>query len=662
MAKQNKMTERELLALCRSEYHNASQYSSSLDNAREQNMSYYLGLPMGNEVEGRSQVISTDVSDVVEAMMPPLMRTFAQSDKAVEFEPTLNDEEGAKQATQFVHHIVWKDNEGFQVVHDQLKDGLLQKMGVVRWSWQEFKETSEHVYSGLSIEEVAMVMQEMAGYRKTVEVVEQETEESEIGEVFNVKLRVTEECGRVVLDNIAPEQVRIRQDLRELDDQTRYFGIVDRCTRSELIERGFDRSVVMELPAYEEDDMLDDEQTRFGDIGGTTDISGEAADPMAQTVEIVEQYIMVDWDRDGTAERRLVIMGGGRILYNERHDDLPVSLFSPIRVPHRAIGRCQADQTVEIQKVNTFLWRGMIDNMAIVNNGRNVVRTGKDAVNMDDVLTVRANQIIRTKGDPRSDVFPLETPFIGDKAKAVIDYVKSVRQERTGVTNYTMGMDGDDLHDTATGFQGLTERTDERIELVARLYAECLKRMYYGILKLVATHQDTPRQIRVLGQPIEIDPAQWSEKFSVTVNVGLGTGKKDKKIQALVAVMEKQEQLMAAGSPLVDLELYHNSLSMLIELTDLYSADKFFHDPSSEEFQMKMMEMAQQQEPPNPLVQAEMIKAQSREKEAAAKLQLQAQEQQHKQGMQQADRQLDHLEKMTELELKYGQNVPGSAV
>ena len=663
--KRNKMTQRELAALCRAEYYNADTYNSALDQAREDNMAFYLGLPLGNEVEGRSQVVSSDVADVVEAMMPPLVRIFAQAEDAVEFEPELYDEEGADMATRYVRHVVFKENEGFKLIHDQIKDGLLQKMGVLRWSWQEFKETREHIFDGMSVEEIAVLMEDLAGPKRTIEVVEQETVESEQGELYNVKLLVTEESGRVVVESITPEQVRIKQDLTELNNNTRYFGIVDRATRSELIERGFDRDRVMKLPAYEDDDSLDEEETRFADLGGASQHMGEAADPLSQTVEVIEQYIMVDWDNDGVAERRLVIMGGGEILYNERHDDLPVCLFSPIRIPHRAIGRCPADQAMEIQKINTFLWRGMIDNMSLVNAGRHVVRHGKDGVNVDDMLTVRQNGIIRTKGDPRSDVFPLKTQWIGDKAQVIMEYVKGVRQERTGVTNYTMGLDGDNLHDTATGFQGLTERTDERIELIARLYAEtALKPMFYGVLSLLMKHQDTPRQIRILGKPIEINPRMWTEKFSVTCNVGLGTGRKEKQIAALSAVIQKQEQLMASGSPLVDMEKYHNALSMLIQKTDLYSPDKFFHDPSTPEFQQKMAMMAQQQgEPPaDPLVQAEMIKAQSKEKEAAARMQLEQQRAEHEQAMEEVDRRLEHLEKMTELELKYNRNVPGSAV
>ena len=664
-SKRKKMGSDELIAICKSEYTNADDFNGVLDEARRKNVSYYLGLPMGDEVDGRSKVVSSDVADVVEGMMPPLMRIFSQSEDAVEFEPELYDTEGADMATKYVRHIFFKDNPGFQIVHDQIKDGLMQKMGVVRWRWCETKETTEKSYSGLSVDELAIVLEGLEGPEKTIEIVESEMEEGELGPVYEVKVRVTVEKKRVVIENVPPENVRIRSDLAEFNNDTGYVGFLCRDTRSNLIVRGFPEDVVNELPAYG-DDNDQEEDARFGDLGGVDRDLSSSGDKSSQEVEIIEQFIKVDYDGDGVAERRLVIMGGGKLLYNERHDTLDAALFSPIRIPHRAIGRCPADQAKSIQEVRTAVQRNMLDNMYLVNNGRVVARVdGSNGVNLDDLLTVRPGGVVRTKGQPGADVVPLVTPWVGDKALAIDEYMKSSRQERTGVTNFTMGLDGNDLHDTATGFAGLQERSDERIELIARIYAETsLKRIFMGVLSTVAHHQDGAREIRILGRPVEVDPAAWTEQYGVTVNVGLGTGRKDKQIQALVAIIEKQELLMQAGSPLVDLEKYHNALSMLIEKTDLYDADLFFHNPASEEFRAKMLQAAQQQgeKPLDPYVEAEMIKAQSREKEAAAKLQLQAQAQQHEQAMKEGDRMLTHQEKMTELELRYNRNVPGSVV
>ena len=46
-----------------------------------------MAKPLGNEIEGRSQVISTEFADTVEQVMPSLMRLFTGSDKIVQFAP-----------------------------------------------------------------------------------------------------------------------------------------------------------------------------------------------------------------------------------------------------------------------------------------------------------------------------------------------------------------------------------------------------------------------------------------------------------------------------------------------------------------------------------------------------------------------------------------------
>ena len=57
-------------------------YDTEFSQDRTDTLSYYLGDPFGNEVDGRSQVVATEVSDVIEYMMPSLMRVFGNGDFA----------------------------------------------------------------------------------------------------------------------------------------------------------------------------------------------------------------------------------------------------------------------------------------------------------------------------------------------------------------------------------------------------------------------------------------------------------------------------------------------------------------------------------------------------------------------------------------------------
>jgi len=122
---------------------------------RQQALEYYLGEPYGNEVEGKSQIITREVAEVVDGALPQLMRVFTSSDDAVVFEPVnQGDEETAEQATNYVNHIFYKDNNGFEIMHDWMKDALLQKVGVVKAYWDDKTDVTKEKYYGLNDDEL----------------------------------------------------------------------------------------------------------------------------------------------------------------------------------------------------------------------------------------------------------------------------------------------------------------------------------------------------------------------------------------------------------------------------------------------------------------------------------------------------------------------------
>ena len=131
--------------------------TSTLATQRLQADKYYRGEPFGDEVSGRSQVVSRDVAQYVDSQMPSLMRVFASGDEVVVFEPTQpQDEEGAKQATDYVTWV-WRQNDGFVRFHNWFKDGLLFKLGVVKIWWDETEERTREVYRALTDEQLAAI-------------------------------------------------------------------------------------------------------------------------------------------------------------------------------------------------------------------------------------------------------------------------------------------------------------------------------------------------------------------------------------------------------------------------------------------------------------------------------------------------------------------------
>lgn len=158
MAKNSPMTEDELRALTDSEMRQSVGYwGGKLAEQRRKAEYYYLGLPKGDltppEVEGRSAVVSPDVRNTIEAMMPQLMVKFCGGDSVVEFEPTKPGpefEQEARNITEYLNYLFFKKNSGHLVTYTMFKDAMLQKRGMVKVWWDDRVEETKEEYKGLS--------------------------------------------------------------------------------------------------------------------------------------------------------------------------------------------------------------------------------------------------------------------------------------------------------------------------------------------------------------------------------------------------------------------------------------------------------------------------------------------------------------------------------
>ena len=82
-----------------------------LAQERAKSLDAYLGKPYGNEQTGRSQVVTSDVADAIEGLMPSLIRVFTSGDDICEFEPFgPEDEEAAKQETDYCNYVLTQKN------------------------------------------------------------------------------------------------------------------------------------------------------------------------------------------------------------------------------------------------------------------------------------------------------------------------------------------------------------------------------------------------------------------------------------------------------------------------------------------------------------------------------------------------------------------------
>jgi hypothetical protein len=225
----------------------------------------------------------------------------------------------------------------------------------------------------------------------------------------------------------------------------------------------------------------------------------------------------------------------------------------------------------------------------------------------------------------------------------------------------------------------MEEAGEAKIELIARNYAETgFRKLYEGIAWLVSRYQDSETEFRVLGKALTANPKAWKYKHHVQSSVGLGAGNNDQIIQSLQGLYAIQTQLKATGSPLVDNVDLYNTLKRITDGLGLPRADEFFNNPEepddllmaqNEALNNLVIQLQEQvQGMQNPLAEAETIKQQAFLAKAQSDAQLdvaklaQDDSQFNKEIAKQGKQLQDLTVKLTELELKYQQDVPGALV
>jgi len=662
------LTQDELKALVGAESRQALGYSSSkLSMARQKSMYYYLGLPVGDlsppEVDGRSSVVSTDVRDTIESMLPQLMVTFVGSDTVAEFEATKpGDEQKAEQATEYVNYLFYKKNNGHRIAYTWMKDALLQKNGIVKVWWDTRNEETREEYRGLSEVELTQLLED-----DEVEVTEQSTsvdeEDAEQRQqaimqlmqqaqaqpqsapqvmqqiqqieakppklVYDVVCKRTKTDGKVCIENVPPEEFLIARDAKDIETAS-FVAHRVRRSRSELKSMGYKN--VDQLTSQDADSAVNSERIQrlsWNDENAASDQDGEG-DKSQDMIWVLEAYIRCDFDGDGIAELRKVTMAGNELLDNEPVDAIPFVSITPVPLPHEFFGLSLADLSMESQKTKTSILRAQLDNMYLAVNGRYFAV--ENQVNLDDLLTSRPGGVVRIKAAGAVGRLDQGAPDIGNSMQ-MMEYMQQDLENKTGWTRYSQGNDSGSLNDTATGVNVITNRADMRLDLIARNFSEGYVDLFKLILKLVCQYQQKEQIVKLTGGWVPIDPREWSNQFDVCINVGIGMGNKDQKIQHLTMLGQVQAQGLAIGIATPD-NIYHAATELSKQL-GFKNADKFFTDPSKTPPQQK----------PDP----EQMKAQAQMQVEQMKLQSSTQ---LKQMELQHNAQLDDAKRNHELQLE----------
>lgn len=598
-------------------------------------LQYYLRQPLGNEVEGKSQVVTGEVAEAIDGALPALMRIFAGSDEIVVADPTgPGDEAGAKQATDYLNYIFLRDNPGVTIMRDWFFDALLQKNGIVKAYWEDKVDVSREEYEGLTDDELAMLLQD-----DEIEIVSQDvrvlpavdptmaetiTMAGGVVPTFNlndVKIKKRKNSGKVVIENVPPEEFLISKKGVAIRGSRAAPFVAHRrqITRSDLIAMGFDKEQVNSLPSGDALAYTPERVVRFSPGEQPYDLQSE--EMALQEVEVFECYILHDENGDGIAELRQVFYAGNEILSNEECDYIPFYSICPIPIPHKFFGNSLADRTTDLQLIKTTVTRQMLDNLYLTNDARTWAVEGQ--VNLDDLLTSTAGGVIRVKSP--TALGQLAVQNMSGQSFPMLQYLDTVQQKRTGVTDMSQGLDANILQNvTAAAVASMQQAGAGKIELIARLFAEGgVKELFEGILHLVTKYQNKERIIRLRGQYVAVDPRTWANKYDLSINVGLGNGNRDQQMAMLQMVLAKQEQMLGQfgpANPLVSMGQYRSTLGRFVEAAGFKDSAEFFK-PITPEVDQALSNPPPQEPQMPPEIQAVMMRTQADIQAQQAKMQ-----------------------------------------
>lgn len=612
---------------------------------QDDNLERYLGMPYGDEEDGRSQAISMDVAEVVDWAIPDILEPFISGDQVVEFCPNnRKEEEYCKRATELVNHDFYNENDGVTFLHDVVKTGCIQKAGWSKTVWEEQTEYTREKMEGLSL---AHLQELQADESLELEDIESEPIEGKIiapealaaysdGMTYSATVISSHETGANRIMALPPEQVKYSARTANPQDLEYICHEVD-VTRSKLLEMGFDAEKVDLIPSSGKSNFdLSREDVRFHDESRRENSGTQHA---SDTLVLVEEYPLIDADGDGKLERRQIFRVGKVILSNEEVDEHPFDVWSPDRIPHRLVGLAIADKVKQTAYIKTHLTRQLLDNVYLANNPRIEVpdgAMGEDTIS--DLLTYRVGGLIRTKGQGQM-LRPIEIPDRSGTAMQAIMYMDGVREQQSGVTKNGMAVSSEVVDPKSATESRRQDRNEQvRKRLMVRMLAQTfLVPVFRKMLKNIVRYQNAEKEIQVRGKWVAIDPRGWNANLKARVSVGLGYANRDEMIQGATIIGQAQQLAMPMG--IVEPKHLYKTATKLVEASGMGFGEDYFTDPTSEEGQQAIAAKQQQAAQDPKMIEAQG-KLQIRQIEADFNARMKAQDAQNRREMAQFQAQM----------------------
>ena len=594
---------------------------SEISQQRSDALSYYFGAPLGNEMAGKSQVVSRDVQETIDWIMPSLMKIYTSGDSVVQFQPqTAEDVPQAEQETEYVNYLFMRKNDGFTIMHDWFQDALMMKNGIVKVYVDEIHRDKFDYFTGLDEDMITEILAD-----ENVQLLAQ----TDNGDgTYDIKIKTVDTKRDIKVCNVPPEEFIIDREAKGIKDAA-IVGHRPSVTRSYLKELGVPDDVLDELQydTYDRTDSSPEALVRdafdgTGDSGYSASVKSEAT----RKTRLNDVYVTLDVNGDGVAELRHIMYVGDYIILNEETDCVPFANICAHKIAHKFFGMSIYDKIKDIQEIRSALMRNILDNIYTTNNGRYAVIEGQ--VNLDDLLKNQSGGVVRQK--TQGAITPLDVPQLSPDVYNMLDRLEADRGKRTGVTDRSRGLDSNTLHSNqaASSVSQLMTAAEQQIDLIARMIGETgVKHLFQLLHEFAIKYQDQEEVFQLRGQFVRVNPASWRQRYDLTIQVGIGNMNKDQQLMHLMRMFEMAQTVVQNGGlgVLVSEKNLYNVLKELTQNAGYKDVDRYWTDPDSpeaKEAKRKAEEAAAQPTPEQIKAENDRFRAQADAQKAQADAQV----------------------------------------
>ena len=511
----------------------------------------YYGRPLGNEVKGRSKYMSRDLLETIEWIMPTLIKTLASGDSKIKLDIVGQPSWVGPALMRKIYEDLSADSQGsmFHVFYQWFKDALVSGSAYTKLFWEVEYEEKDQTIPAVSMDQFSQLEADEdidvkkaayipGGYSNVHVTIRQLRRDMLVTENIPTWEFVTSKRTRTINDEHPKGHVtyvtmdylkRINKAMTEREDEP-YFVHLEEVEQAAGPSTGEREATVNSMDAEKQSFMG---YEKYGDQYE----DGEAATGLKARVQLEEWYTRLDIKGSGYLRDVICWRANGKLIRWQDNDDgfVPMATLSPIIDCYKFNGMSYADLVIELQTLKTMLFRRTLDNFDWQNLGR-WFKTPGSKVDIKALLEGVPGDCI--EADPNSIRNETPQPFHPQNF-ALFDYIDGIKEQRTGSTKYTQGTDSGTLNKTAQGIQMIQAAAMQRIELIARIFAEGLKDYYQKAAMLYQRNLRSPFMAKVNGEDVEITPEMLQGKVLARVNMG---------VEAQIGMAETQRLERMAGT------------------------------------------------------------------------------------------------------------------